>query len=81
MRDLHMHTIYSDGKNVAEDMILTAIEKGLDCVGISDHSHAAYDECAMTPEGNRSAEEKIRGPDPGALRAGTGLLFRRHAGV
>ncbi|MBE5789441.1 MAG: histidinol-phosphatase HisJ family protein [Clostridiales bacterium] len=59
MRDLHMHTIYSDGKNVAEDMILTAIEKGLDCVGISDHSHAAYDECAMTPEGTRAYRKEI----------------------
>ena len=46
-RDLHMHTVYSDGKSTAEEMILSAIDKGLDCVGISDHSHELCDTCGM----------------------------------
>ena len=33
MRDLHMHSVYSDGKNTAEEMILEAIRLGLDTVG------------------------------------------------
>ncbi|WP_163716091.1 histidinol-phosphatase HisJ family protein [Mangrovibacterium lignilyticum] len=37
MTDYHMHSILSDGKNNYEEMILAAIEKGLDEVGFSDH--------------------------------------------
>ena len=59
MRDLHMHTIYSDGKNVPEDMILAAIEKGMDCVGISDHSHAFTPECDMTREGTLAYRKEM----------------------
>ena len=40
MFDLHMHTIWSDGTNTAEEMVQEAIRKGLETVGISDHSSA-----------------------------------------
>ena len=39
MIDLHTHTDFSDGKNTAEEMVLSAISLGLDTIGISDHSH------------------------------------------
>ena len=48
MRDLHMHTVFSDGKNTPEEMVQEAIRLGLDTVGISDHSH--LDPCGMTLE-------------------------------
>ena len=51
MFDLHMHSTYSDGKNTPEEMIRAAIDLGLDCVGISDHSNTPGDDCGMTPEG------------------------------
>lgn len=35
--DLHVHTDYSDGKNAAEEIVLTAIDKGLEIIGFSDH--------------------------------------------
>lgn len=54
MRDLHMHSVYSDGKNTAEEMIQEAIRLGLDTVGLSDHSHAKFDECGMTAEGTKA---------------------------
>ena len=38
MFDLHMHTTFSDGKNTPEEMVQEAIRKGLETVGISDHS-------------------------------------------
>lgn len=45
MFDLHMHTVFSDGKNTAEEMVREAIRRGLDTVGISDHSSG--DPCGM----------------------------------
>lgn len=43
-KDLHMHTFFCDGKDSPEDMVLSAIGKGLDCVGICAHSHTSFDE-------------------------------------
>ena len=43
-KDLHMHTVFCDGKNTPEEMVLSAIEKGLDTVGISGHSYTFFDE-------------------------------------
>ena len=43
-RDLHTHTTYSDGKTSAEEMVLAAIARGLDEIGISDHSYTFFDE-------------------------------------
>ena len=42
-KDLHTHTIYSDGKNTPEEMVKAAIEKGLETYGISDHSYTSID--------------------------------------
>lgn len=48
--DLHMHTYYCDGKDSPEEMVLAAIELGLDAVGISGHAwnRLEYPYC-MTP--------------------------------
>lgn len=35
--DYHMHSVLSDGKNKHEEMVLAAVEKGLDEIGFSDH--------------------------------------------
>jgi len=42
-RDLHMHTSYCDGNNTPEEMVLSAIDKGLTTVGISGHSYTFFD--------------------------------------
>ncbi len=41
--DLHMHTTYCDGNDSAEDMVRSAIEKGLKTVGLSGHSFTPHD--------------------------------------
>ena len=46
MFDLHMHSTFSDGKDSPEEMIREAIRRGLETVGISDHSSG--DPCGMT---------------------------------
>lgn len=49
--DLHMHTSFCDGKNTPEEMILSAISKGLKIVGISGHCNTGFDEsyCMTRP--------------------------------
>ena len=42
--DLHTHTVFSDGENTPEEMVAAAWKKGLDLIGISDHSHTFFDE-------------------------------------
>lgn len=37
LADYHMHTVLSDGKGSHEEMVLSAMEKGLDEIGFSDH--------------------------------------------
>lgn len=49
--DMHMHTSFCDGKNTPEEMVLSAIEKGLKTVGISGHCNTGFDESyCMTRE-------------------------------
>ncbi|MBQ8204154.1 MAG: histidinol-phosphatase [Clostridia bacterium] len=43
-QDLHIHTVFSDGKNTPEEMVLSAIKKGLKVIGFSDHSYTCFDE-------------------------------------
>ena len=42
--NLHQHTNFSDGKNTAEEVVLSAINCGLESIGFSDHSYTAIDE-------------------------------------
>lgn len=42
MKDLHTHTCFCDGKDSPEAMVLSAIEKGLDTIGICAHSYTPF---------------------------------------
>ena len=57
MFDLHMHTVFSDGKNTAEEMVQEAVRRGLETVGISDHSSG--DPCGMKLEENTAYKAEI----------------------
>lgn len=39
---LHVHSNYSDGVNSIEELVIAAIEKGFQYIGISDHSKSAF---------------------------------------
>ena len=74
MRDLHMHTVFSDGKDTPEEMVLEAIRLGLDEVGISDHSH--LDPCGMTQEASaeyRAELARLKAKYAGKIRVLCGL--------
>ncbi|HAL63160.1 MAG: histidinol-phosphatase [Firmicutes bacterium] len=44
LRDLHVHTTYCDGINTPEEMVLAAIQKGMECLGFSAHSYTFFDQ-------------------------------------
>ena len=76
MFDLHMHSAYSDGQNTPEEMIRAAMDRGLDCVGISDHSHTPGDDCGMTLEGTaayRAEMAELKQKYAGKIRVLCGL--------
>ena len=43
LTDLHVHTTYCDGKNTPEEMVIAAIEMGMECIGFSVHSYTEFD--------------------------------------
>lgn len=51
MRDFHVHTVFSDGKNTPEEMVLAALEQGMTAIGFSDHSYTFFDESYCIPKG------------------------------
>ena len=59
--DLHMHTTYCDGLNTAEEMIVSAIDKGLSVVGLSGHSFTPHDTCyCMSREGTLQYIDEVK---------------------
>ena len=57
---LHTHTIYCDGKDTPEEMVLAAIEKGFDSIGFSGHSYLdVVAEFSMNPEKEKHYREEI----------------------
>lgn len=41
-QNLHIHTVYGDGKDTPEALILEAIERGFDSIGFSEHSYMRF---------------------------------------
>lgn len=44
LSDYHIHTVFCDGKNTPEEMVLAAVEKGVTALGFSGHSYTFFDE-------------------------------------
>ena len=42
--DLHMHTVFCDGKAEPREYVEKAIEKGFECIGFSVHSYVPFDD-------------------------------------
>ena len=76
MIDLHTHTDFSDGKNTAEEMVLSAISLGLDTLGISDHSHDTGCDVGVPPgrrEEYRGEIQRLREKYAGRIRILCGI--------
>ena len=58
--DFHMHTTFCDGQCTPEEMVLSAIEKGLATIGFSGHSYTPFDlEACMDPEGTAAYRTEV----------------------
>ena len=51
-QNLHVHTVYADGKDTPEELVLEAIRQGFTSIGFSEHSYMPYSTAArqMTEE-------------------------------
>ena len=56
--DLHAHTTYCDGKNSPEEMVLSAIQKGLKEIGLCVHSYTFFDNSYCVSEDGVKAFQK-----------------------
>lgn len=57
---LHNHTCFCDGRNTPEEMILAAIEAGVETLGFSGHSCTSFDpDGCMTIEKTKAYREEI----------------------
>lgn len=43
LSNYHTHTTFCDGKNTAEEVVLSAIEKGFSAIGFSGHGYTPFD--------------------------------------
>ena len=58
--NFHTHSTYCDGKHTLEEMVLSAIEKGMNAIGFSGHAHTAHDDrYCMTVEGTEQYKKDI----------------------
>ena len=52
LSNLHQHTTFCDGKSTAEEVVLSALEKGFSSIGFSGHGYTEFDlrYCMKDPE-------------------------------
>ena len=59
--NLHTHTLFCDGENSPEELVLKAIELGLSELGFSGHSYTFFDESyCMSKENTKEYKKEIR---------------------
>ena len=56
LQNLHTHTVFGDGKNTAEEMVLGAIRAGCGSLGFSEHSPLPPD---VDPDGYTMAADSV----------------------
>lgn len=50
LEDFHTHTIFCDGDNSPEEMVVSAIEKGVRKIGLLVHAYVEFDDCCIKKE-------------------------------
>lgn len=84
-QNLHTHTVFCDGKDTPEEMVLTAIEKGFDSIGFSGHSSMYYaPKNGMSPDGTQSYKDcihELKTEYADKLKIFCGIEFDMYSGI
>ena len=84
-QNLHTHTVFCDGKDTPEEMVLTAIEKGFDSIGFSGHS-SMYNppRNGMSPDGTvsyRDCINALKSKYKDRIKIFCGVEFDKYSGI
>lgn len=81
--DLHMHTVFCDGINTPEEMVVEAVSRGMEAVGVCVHAHTPFDEryCASLENVGKFLAEMRRLKDAyrGRIRVFAGIEHDQYA--
>lgn len=56
----HTHTVYCDGQNTPEEMVLAAVGQGFSSLGFSGHSYTPFDKsCSMSESGTAAYRKEV----------------------
>lgn len=50
LEDFHTHTVFCDGDNPPEEMVLSAVEQGIKKLGLLVHAYVEFDDCCVKIE-------------------------------
>ncbi len=73
--NLHTHTTFCDGKNSAEEVVLTAIKEGAEAIGFSGHCYTEFDlrYCMKDEEGYKAEITALKQKYKGVIDIYLGL--------
>ena len=61
LSDFHCHTTFVDGKHTPEEMVKSAIAKGMHTLGFSEHAYVAFDpSCSLSKEQTLTYREEMK---------------------
>ena len=60
LSNFHTHSVFCDGKDSPEELVLEAIRLGCPALGFSGHAHVSFDTCCMSVEGTEQYKAEIR---------------------
>ena len=62
LSNLHTHTVFCDGKNTAEEMVISAIDKGFVSLGFSGHAYTEFEltSCMKDEQGYINEIERLK---------------------
>lgn len=60
LEDFHTHTTFCDGDNSPEEMVLSAIQKGIQKLGFSVHAYVDFDDCCVKKEEIENYKKEIK---------------------
>ncbi len=59
LQNLHQHTVFCDGNNTAEEVVLEAIKKGFGSIGFSSHCYIPYADYCMSLESEEEYKKTV----------------------